>query len=127
MASLLMAEAGGAGGAPLQDLVGGTIVGGALVLIAFAIGGLHRTRRISWLHHLGSFSERASGLPRWAALPAAIGGGALLLALFGFWWDVATHIDQGRDNGPFGTAAHWPILVGLFGMAFAGFLAVVLG
>jgi hypothetical protein len=127
MTFLFAAGAGGAGGAPLQDLIGGTIVGSALVLIAFAIGGLHRTRRIRWLHRLGTFSERASGLPRWAALPAAIGGAAQILALFGFWWDVATHIDQGRDSGPFGTAAHWPILIGLFGMAFAGFLAVVQG
>jgi hypothetical protein len=123
----MLAQAGGAGGAPLQDLVGGAIVGGALVLIVFAIGGMHRTRRIRGLGALAAFSERVSGLPRWAALPAAIGGGALLLALFGFWWDVATHIDQGRDSGPFGTAAHWPILIGLFGIALAGFLAVVLG
>ena len=44
----LLAQAGGAGGAPLADLVGGTIVGGAITLIVFAIGGLHRTRRIRW-------------------------------------------------------------------------------
>jgi hypothetical protein len=123
----LLAAAGGAGGAPLADLVGGTIVGGSLTLIVFAVGGLHRKRRIRWLGALAAYSERASGLPRWAALPGAIGGGALMLALFGFWWDVATHIDNGRDQGPFGTPAHWPILIGLFGIAVAGFLAVVLG
>ena len=123
----LLAAAGGAGGAPLADLVGGTIVGGSLTLIVFAVGGLHRQRRIRWLGALAAYAERASGLPRWAALPGAIGGGALMLALFGFWWDVATHIDNGRDQGPFGTPAHWPILIGLFGIAVAGFLAVVLG
>jgi hypothetical protein len=128
MTSLLsLAKAGGAGGAPLADLVGGAIVGGALTLIVFAIGGMHRTRRIRWLGALAGYAERVSGLPRWAALPAAIGGGALQLALFGFWWDVATHIDKGRDQGPFGTAAHWPILIGLFGIAVAGFISVVLG
>lgn len=123
----VLAQAGGAGGAPLQDLVGATLVGGALTLAVLAVGALHRAGRIRWLGALAAFSERVSGLPRWAALPAAVGGGALLLALFGFWWDVATHIDQGRDSGPFGTAAHWPILLGLFGIAGAGFLAVVLG
>jgi hypothetical protein len=123
----ILAQAGGAGGAPLADLVGATLVGGALVLIVLAIGGLHRKRRIRWLGALASYAERVSGLPRWSALPAAIGGGALQVALFGFWWDVATHIDKGRDNGPFGTAAHWPILIGLFGIALAGYLSVVLG
>ena len=127
MTVLHLAKAGGAGGAPLADLVGGTIVGLAFLLIVLAVGGLHRTRRIKWLGALAAYSERVSGLPRWAALPAAIGGGALQLALFGFWWDVATHIDQGRDSGPFGTVAHWPILIGLFGIAVAGFVAVVLG
>src|SRR3954447_18928127 len=123
----LLAQAGGAGGAPLADLIGGAIVGGAVCLIVLAIGGLHRKRRIRWLGALAAYSERVSGLPRWSALPAAIGGGALQLALFGFWWDVATHIDQGRDQGPFGTAAHWPIMLGLAGIALAGYLAVILG
>lgn len=127
MTSLLLAKAGGAGGAPLADLVGGTIVGVSFLLIVLAIGGLHRTRKIKWLGALAAYAERVSGLPRWAALPAAIGGGALQLALFGFWWDVATHIDKGRDSGPFGTPAHWPILIGLFGIAVAGFIAVTLG
>src|SRR4051794_20162733 len=118
-ASLVLAQAGGAGGAPLADLVGATIVGGAMGLVAFAIGGLHRAHRIHWLGRLAAFSERVSGLPRWAALPAAIGGGALLMALFGFWWDVATHIDNGRDRArsappPFGRScspsrgSRWP-------------------
>src|SRR3954452_22615614 len=128
MTSLLhTAQAGGAGGAPLADLVGGTLVGVALMLIAFAVGGLHRKRRIKWLGALAGYTERTSGLPRWAALPAAVGGASLQIALAGFWWDVATHIDKGRYAGPFGTTAHWPILIGLGGIALAGFLAVVLG
>src|SRR3954454_723534 len=122
-----LAHVGGAGGAPLQDLVIGTAVGALLAGVAVLVGYLHRTRRITWLGALAAYSERVSGLPRWSALPSAIGGSSLLLALFGFWWDVATHIDKGRDNGPFGTPAHWPILIGLFGIALAGYLAVVLG
>src|SRR4051794_8036563 len=125
--NLTLAHAGNAGGAPLQDLVIGTAVGAVLVVLALVVGYLHRTHRIAWLGALASYSERVSGLPRWAALPSAIGGGALLMALFGFWWDVATHIDMGRDNGPFGTAAHYPLLFGLAGIALAGYLAIVLG
>src|SRR3954469_15548791 len=123
----LIAQGGGAGGAPLTDLIGGAVVGGALALVALGLGMAHRAHRIHWLGRLASFSERVSGLPRWASLPSAVGGGALLLALAGFWWDVATHIDNGRDQGPFGTAAHWPIMLGLAGIALAGYLAVILG
>ena len=117
----------GAGGAPLSDLIVANAVGATAVALVILVGFLHRTRRIHWLGALASYSERVSGLPRWSALPAAIGGGALQLALFGFWWDVATHIDTGRDQGPFGTAAHFPILFGLFGIALAGALALILG
>src|SRR3954451_21276091 len=122
-----LAHVGGAGGAPLQDLVIGTAVGALLAGVAVLVGYLHRARRITWLGALAAYSERVSGLPRWAALPSAIGGSSLLLALFGFWWGGATHIDKGRDNGPFGPPAHYPILFGLGGIALAGFLAIVLG
>ena len=123
----LLAQGGGAGGAPLQDLIGGAVVGGALALVALGLGMAHRAHRIQWLGRLAACSERGSGLPRWSSLPSAIGGGALIVALAGFWWDVATHIDNGRDQGPFGTAAHWPIMLGLAGIALAGYLAVILG
>jgi hypothetical protein len=45
----------------------------------------------------------------------------------GFYWDVATHIDHGRDEGVFGNAAHWPILIGLTGLAIAGLVSMLLG
>src|SRR5258708_39838376 len=66
-------------------------------------------------------------MPPWASPPAAVAGVALLVAVTGFYWDVATHIDRGRDTGPFGTAAHYPILIGLGGIAVAGLLAITLG
>src|SRR3954454_6793477 len=50
---------------------------------------------------------------------------SLLIAVFGFYWDVAWHIDKGRDQGPFSTPAHYPIIIGLLGIALAGVLAVV--
>ena len=76
---------------------------------------------------LGARAERVSGLPGGAALPVAVTGVSLLVAMFGFYWDVSLHIDRGRDNGPFGTPAHWFIIVGLAGMALAGVIAVVMG
>ncbi len=66
-------------------------------------------------------------VPGWAALPVLVTLGSLGIGAFGFFWDVATHIDNGRDAGPFANAAHYPILAGLAGVALAGYLAAVLG
>src|SRR5690242_6898123 len=114
-------------GAQLTDILWGT--GAATAATAFVIWTAmgHRSGRVSWLGRLAGFAERVSGLPGWSALPSAITGGSLLIAVFGFYWDVAKHIDTGRDPSPFGTPAHYPILVGLFGIAVGGFLSIVLG
>src|SRR4051795_7252269 len=114
-------------GAQLTDILWGT--GAAMAATGFVIwvAMAHRAGRISWLGRLAGYSERVSGLPGWAALPSAVTGASLMVAVFGFYWDVAKHIDTGRDPSPFGTAAHYPILVGLAGIALGGFLAIVLG
>jgi hypothetical protein len=87
----------------------------------------YRRGRLPGLARVAGYSSRVSGMPPWASLPAAVAGVALLIAVTGFYWDVATHIDRGRDAGPFGTAAHYPILIGLGGIAVAGLLAITLG
>ncbi len=114
-------------GAPVTDLLWASAVATVLSAGVLWIATSHRSGRIKWLGRLAAFSERQSGLPAWAALPAAIVGGSLLIAVFGFYWDVAKHIDTGRDPSPFGTAAHWPILIGLAGITLGGFLSIVLG
>ena len=57
----------------------------------------------------------------------AVTSASLIVAAFGFYWDVAVHIDRGRDDGPFGTPAHYPIVFGLLGIALAGVIATVIG
>jgi hypothetical protein len=114
-------------GAPIRDVIWGTGVATALTALVIWVAMAHRAGRITWLGRLAGFSSRVSGMPPWAALPAAITGSSLLIAVFGFYWDVAKHIDTGRDPSPFGTPAHYPILVGLFGIALGGFVAIVLG
>lgn len=48
---------------------------------------------------LGDGLERASLLPAWVVAPLALVlGGVLPLAVLGFFWDVAWHIDIGRDD-----------------------------
>src|SRR5918998_1325971 len=71
-------------------------------------------------------AEGASGIPGWASFPLAFVVGSLFLAVLGMYWDIAIHLDEGRDEGPLANAAHYLILLGLFGVFFAGLLAVAL-
>jgi hypothetical protein len=125
--SALAAGAPPAKGARLGDVVWGTAVAAILTILAVWGGVVHRRRGLPALKRLAAFSTRVSGLPGWAALPAGVAGGGLILAVFGFYWDVAKHIDTGRDPSPFGTPAHYPILAGLAGIALAGYLSIILG
>ena len=96
---------------------------GAAVLVTC---WLYRRGRLPLLDRGVAWAERESGLPGWAAIPAMVSSLSLLTAGFGFYWDVAVHIDRGRDSSPFGTPAHWPIVLGLCGLALAGILAITL-
>ncbi|MEA2451898.1 MAG: hypothetical protein QOG04_608 [Actinomycetota bacterium] len=124
---LILAHGEPAGGAALHEILWAS--GVALVLIAGLgwFGSAHRSNKTTVLTRLGDFSATVSGLPAWAALPAAIASGALLVAVYGFYWDVATHIDNGRDPGPFANPSHFFIIFGLFGIAVAGYVGVLLG
>lgn len=127
MAGLHLADGEPAGGAALHEILWASAVGLVLIGALAIFGALHRTDRTRALTNLGSFSERVSGLPPWCALPTAIATGALLIAVFGFYWDVATHIDNGRDPGPFANPAHFLIIFGLLGIAVAGYVGILLG
>jgi hypothetical protein len=122
----LAAAANPAGGAELSQVAIATA--GALILTAglltIALG--HRTGRLAWVGRLAAHSERISGLPGWVAIPAATVGGALLLAVFGMYWDISYHLDDGRDPGPLANPAHYAILLGLFGVLAAAVLAIAL-
>jgi hypothetical protein len=129
MTSILTLFAAGepAGGAPVQDLIPASLVAAVLTAVVLAIGFGHRAGRVTILTRVAALAERVIPVPGWAALPVLLTLGSLGVAAFGFFWDVATHIDNGRDPGPFANAAHFPILAGLAGVALAGFLAAVLG
>jgi hypothetical protein len=127
IASILPLAAGEpAGGAePMQAAIatGGAALTSA-VLLTLARG--HRSGRGRLLARAAATSERYSGLPGWAALPSALAAIALNVALLGMYWDIALHIDEGRDAGPLANPAHYFILAGLFGVFTAGVLAIVL-
>src|SRR3954468_4974599 len=117
-----------AGGAALDQVAIAT--GMASVATAVLLAGIFGYRRGHHggvagraLRRLAGLSERATGLPAWAALPAGLAGGSLLVALLGMYWDISLHIDQGRDPGPLANPAHYLILAGLYGVFAAGCLA----
>ena len=113
-----------AGGAAIGEVIGATA--GALVAttILFTLIYRHRTGKSDLLQRVADFSERVSGMPGWVTLPSVVGTGSLLVALLGMYWDIALHINVGRDEGPLANPAHYLILVGLFGIFSAGCIAV---
>src|SRR3954447_22105694 len=115
-----------AGGAAIGQVIGATL--GAMVATAALLWIItaHRSGKIAWVGKLAAYSERVNGLPGWASLPSALIGGSLLIAVFGMYWDISIHIDEGRDPGPLANPAHYFILVGLFGVFFCGIASIAL-
>jgi hypothetical protein len=124
--SLIGASNPPAGGAAISDVIYATA--GAMVVTVLLFGPviLYKFGRFPLLGRLADLEERMTGLPGWAALPATVLGITLLIAVFGMYWDISLHIDQGRDPGPLANPAHYFILAGLFGVLLAGVLGIAL-
>ncbi len=125
MPFFLAAEAP-AGGAAMDQVVLATLGASIATAVLLFIGLRYRAGHMAWLRSIAAFSERTSGMPSWAAVPAGLGSGALIVALFGMYWDISLHIDNGRDEGPLANPAHYLILIGLYGILAAGFLSLVM-
>jgi hypothetical protein len=129
MTPLLLSTAAAArpaGGAAIGQVVIATAFATVMTVVLLWLLKAHRDGRTKILDRAGAFAERVSGLPPWAALPAGLGGGTLLVALLGMYWDISLHIDQGRDPGPLANPAHYLILFGLYGIFAAGCLAIAM-
>jgi hypothetical protein len=120
-------EGAPAGGASAEEVIVAGIVGALFLAMAVLLLVVRRRGRIALADRVGAVAGRLMKMPGWAAVPLAVAGVSLVVAVFGFYWDVATHIDHGRDESVFGNPAHWPILVGLVGIAVAGMLSLLLG
>jgi hypothetical protein len=125
-ATNLAAAAPPAGGAEIAQIVIATTAATIVTFALLFLGLGHRTGRVKVLQRLADRGERLSGMPGWVAFPSAVATVSLLTALFGMYWDISLHIDNGRDAGPLANPAHYFILVGLFGIFSAGFFAMVL-
>jgi hypothetical protein len=125
-ATLLAAASPPAGGAEIAQIVIATFAASIVTAALLFLGLGHRTGRTQVLQRLADHAEKASGMPGWVSFPSVIATVSLLTALFGMYWDISLHIDNGRDAGPLANPAHYFILVGLFGIFSAGFFAMVL-
>jgi hypothetical protein len=115
-----------AAGAELGQIVIATVAATIVTCALLYLGFGHRSGRVQVLQRLADRGERLSGFPGWVAFPSAVASISLLTALFGMYWDISLHIDNGRDPGPLANPAHYFILAGLFGIFSAGFFAMVL-
>ncbi|MEJ7765515.1 MAG: hypothetical protein WKF86_08465 [Acidimicrobiales bacterium] len=68
--------------------------------------------------------NRLMGLPGWCMAGGLTGLTAAGIAAVGVYWDVAWHIDNGRDKELF-TPSHTMILIGLNGLVFAAAVAII--
>ena len=125
-AAVSAAPAPPAGGAELGQIVIATVAATIVTCALLYLGLGHRSGRVKILQRLADHSERVSGFPGWVAFPSAVATVSLLTAVFGMYWDISLHIDNGRDPGPLANPAHYFILAGLFGIFSAGFFAMVL-
>ena len=115
-----------AGGAAIDEIVIATTAAMIVTAALLILGMGHRSGRVALLGRTADWASRISGVPPWLALPAGIATTSLITAVFGMYWDIALHIGVGRDEGPLANPAHYFILVGLFGIFAAGFIAMVL-
>src|SRR4051794_16587549 len=138
--ALVTAILGILAGAPVASAASQPPAAGAgLYQIAFATCGAtvataillwvcisHRNGRIKWPARLAASAGREPGAAGWSSLPGGFLGVSLLTAVFGMYWDISLHIDNGRDPGPLANPAHYFILAGLFGVLAAGVLSIAL-
>ncbi len=114
------------GGAPISEVIAAT-AGAAVVTAAILLPLIaYRAGRFPALGRVVDGIEERTNIPAWAGLSATLLTGSLLVAVFGMYWDISLHIDDGRDAGPLANPAHYFILVGLFGVFMSGLLGIAL-
>jgi len=125
MSTLMVApETPPAAGAAFSEIL---IAGGMAGVVILFFGWVvlrERADRPTFVSRLADWAAELVKLPRWVALPAALGLGSALLAGWGVWWDVPIHMQNGRDEGPLANPSHYPIFLGILGFCHAGILSM---
>ncbi|MDQ4069738.1 MAG: hypothetical protein M3203_09775 [Actinomycetota bacterium] len=98
---------------------------GLISLTLFAFGRTDETNPVRFFFgQIGDTLRRITGYPGWSMAGVLSGLLMLLIAMIGFYWDVAWHVDNGRDEQLF-TPSHVMILVGLGGLIYSAGIAVL--
>src|SRR5215210_7499750 len=72
---------------------------GLTSLTLFAFGRTDETNPLKFFFgQIGDTLERITGYPGWSMAGTLSGLIMLLVVVIGFYWDVAWHIDNGRDD-----------------------------
>jgi hypothetical protein len=122
---MLAVTAPAAGAPTVQILIATLLAGGVTAALLLLVQG-HRSGRSALLRRAGAAAGRLLGTPPWAALPTLVALAGLVTGAFGVFWDIAIHIDEGRDAGPLANPSHYLILGALYGCFAAGVLSIVL-
>ena len=97
----------------------------SLTLFAFGRTYVGETNPLKFFFgQIGDTLQRVTGYPGWSMAGTLSGLMMLLIVVIGFYWDVAWHIDNGRDQQLF-TPSHVMILVGLGGLLYAAGITVL--
>jgi hypothetical protein len=96
----------------------------SLTLFAFGRTNDMRNPLTFFFSQISDTLRRITGYPGWSMAGTLSGLIMLLVVVIGFYWDVAWHIDNGRDQQLF-TPSHVMILVGLGGLIYAAGIAVL--
>ncbi|MGH9284475.1 MAG: hypothetical protein ACRD0M_02200 [Acidimicrobiales bacterium] len=99
----------------------GIIVG---ALFAWGFRDDSRNPLLNFFRSISAGLERVTGYPGWAVAGGLSCLWALANAALGLYWDVAFHIDYGRDDQLF-TPSHTMIVLGLSGIVYAAGIAVL--
>ena len=126
MVTLLAAETKSASGAALSEVIIGGAIFTALFAVTILLAYRERQGKASIIGWAGNRISRINNIPAWATFPQVFLTGSLMVAVFGMYWDISLHIDQGRDPGPLANPAHYWILFGLFGIVASGVAAASL-
>jgi hypothetical protein len=102
-------------------VIGPVVAFAAIAAVLMRARGGDRSPLAAAAHGL----ERVTGQPGWAIGAFGTAAGGLVLAMFGFYWDVAWHIDKGRDTILF-TPPHTLILLGLGSILLAAGVGIAL-
>src|SRR6266481_1358971 len=95
----------------------------SLLLNAFGLSDQKNPLRY-FFDSISDSLERLTGIAGWAMAGILTGLLFLLVAAIGLYWDVAWHVDFGRDIGTLFTPPHVTILFGLGGLIFASVISI---